>query len=229
MQIIESRRRAMREALVPAAVNESGMPVEFENDEQSLELRATFGNTRDVIAAFGPQNSITMYRSVAKAVELHMPTLVDLACAYGFDTVVRLVALHLTYALACMGEGDAMDEAEIRIAAETVCLKQQARVLTFASVAAFFVELRLGNFQIYGAITGRKIMEAFTAYCKRQNEEEVRIRVEAERRAAAEEARLHELEAVSWEEYAAAHGIREKSLAAWVMAGAPGAADTAKE
>lgn len=222
MEIISSNRRR---AALPARLEEDAAALAVKSDEQSVALREAYGDATAMLHSFAPVHAVAMYRNLDKAVEMRMPSLVDLECAYGPGVVVGLVGAHLAHAIACRGEETAMDATNIRSVAESICLKPSARLLTFASIASFFVELRLGSFQIYGAPTGRKIMEAFDKYARAQNERELAVLRAAEHRAREQEAALHSAEAVSWEEFAAANGIDAPDLASWVMAGCPGAPD----
>lgn len=181
----------------------------------ALAIRENYGNLPAFATKFSPAVQKYCAQNMVKAVENNLPTFGRIVSTYGEEGVGALVATHMTDAILRMGEDRAVDPYDVQFIAEAICQSDRFKTLRFTTVIGFFHLLKCGEFDIYGKVTPRKILEAFRKYAVEAQAKENRIAYEKDCReaeAAREQARAN---SITWEQYAAANGIKDPSFAAY--------------
>lgn len=181
-----------------------------QGDPRALAVRQQYGDLPQLCKTFGTSAQRYCAQNVEKAIRGGVPTFATIVRTYGEDGVAGLIGVHITEAILRMGEDQDVDEYDVDFIAHAICESERFRTLSMASILRFFHLLKCGEFDIYGKVTPRKILEAFRKYAIEQQARENRIayEIEKEKKAQAdEEARRN---AVSWEEWAASQGIDPK-------------------
>ena len=182
----------------------------------ALAIRKSYGNLPAFATKFSPAVQKYCAQNMLKAVENDLPTFGRIVSTYGEEGVGALVATHMTDAILRMGEDRDVDPHDVQFIAEAICQSDRFKTLRFTTVIGFFHFLKCGEFDIYGKVTPRKILEAFRKYAIEAQAKENRIAYEKDCReaeAAREQARAH---SVTWEQYAAANDIKDPSFAAYL-------------
>lgn len=181
-----------------------------QGDPHALAVRQQYGDLPQLCKTFGTSAQRYCAQNVEKAIRGGVPTFAAIVRTYGEDGVAGLIGVHITEAILRMGEDQDVDEYDVDFIAHAICESERFRLLSMASILRFFHLLKCGEFDIYGKVTPRKILEAFRKYAIEQQARENRIAYEIEKEKKAqtdEEARRN---AVSWEEWAASQGIDPK-------------------
>ena len=142
-----------------------------------------------------------------KAVRSGVPTFAVIVRTYGEDGVAGLIGLHITEAILRMGEDQDVDEYDVDFIAHAICESERFRLLSMASILRFFHLLKCGEFDIYGKVTPRKVLEAFRKYAIDQQAKENRIAYEMEKERQEQEREEARRNAVPWEVWAESQGI----------------------
>jgi hypothetical protein len=152
--------------------------------EWATAIRERYGAIESFARTFGPDNRVQKYcaEQTARAVAEKMPSFVRILRTYGEEPITQLLAAHLTDAVLRLGEDRDVDTADIRFTAEAMTAGPTGRKLTWASIVGFFFRLKCGEFEIYGKVTPRKILEAFRRYAGEQLAREHRLAYEQEQR-----------------------------------------------
>ena len=199
MELIPSNRRRQETSLAV-----------IKQEPWAVAIREKYGELPAFAAKFTPAVQKYCARNIAKAVEDDLPTFGRIVSTYGEKGIAGLINTHMTEAILRMGEDRDVDPADVQFISEAICESDRFRLLRLPSVFGFFHLLKCGEFDIYGKVTPRKILEAFRKYAIDQQARENRIAYEKEDREAREEATRHAASTISWEEYAARHGIPEE-------------------
>ena len=178
-------------------------------------IRDRYGEFPEFMARFTPNAQKFCASNIRKAVEEDMPVYGQIVIAYGEAATARLIATHMTDAILRMGEEQDLDSHDIRFIAEAICEGERFRKLRFPSVFAFFHLLKCGEFDIYGKVTPRKILEAFRKYAIEQYAREERMASERDKGRQEEERQRWEREGVSWNEWALSRGIAGQDFDSW--------------
>lgn len=176
-------------------------------DSRALAVRQQYGNVAQLCQRFDITAQRYCAKNIEKAVRTGMPTFGLIVRTYGEDGVAGLINAHITDAIIRMGEERDVDPYDVDFIARAICESERFSLLTMASILRFFHLLKCGEFDIYGKITPRKILEAFRKYAAEQKEKENRIayQIEQERREREREERRKN--AIPWEVYAERNGI----------------------
>lgn len=191
----------------------------IQGDARALAVRQQYGDLPKFCKTFGTSAQRYCSQNVEKAIREGVPNFAVIVRTYGEDGVAGLIGIHITDAILRMGEDKDVDEYDVDFIAHAICESERFRLLSMASILRFFHLLKCGEFDIYGRVTPRKILEAFRKYAIEQQAKENRIayEIEKEKKAQAdEEARRN---AVSWEDWAASQGIDPKiGFQGWLSA-----------
>lgn len=156
---------------------------------------------------FSPQLQAYCDDNLTIAVGASCPTLGLLIASYGHDVIQALVACHITDLMSQMGEQTDMTPDDINATARSMCSSPRLRVLTMASIAAFFNRMKCGEYPIYGRVSPRKLMEAANRYAEAAAEREAKARDTIAKQEHSAMLDRMEREGVTWGEYCAMRGI----------------------
>lgn len=178
----------------------------------ALAIKADYGELPAFAAKFTPAVQKYCAQNMARAVEKNLPTFARIVGTYGEAGTAAIIGTHITDAILKMGEDRDVDPADVQFIAAAICESERFRLLRFTTVLGFFHLLKCGEFEIYGKVTPRKILEAFRKYAVEAQAKENRIAYELENAAYRIEREESRANSVSWEEYAASKGIHEKTF-----------------
>ena len=176
-------------------------------DPRALAVRQQYGDLPQLCKTFGISAQRYCAKNVEKAVRSGVPTFAVIVRTYGEDGVAGLIGLHITEAILRMGEDQDVDEYDVDFIAHAICESERFRLLSMASILRFFHLLKCGEFDIYGKVTPRKILEAFRKYAVEQQAKENRIAYEIEQERMHREQEEARKNAVSWEQFCENKGI----------------------
>ena len=183
----------------------------------AIAIRETYGELPAFTKKFTPAAQRYCAANTRKAVEDSLPTFGRIVATYGEKGIASIINTHITEAIARMGEDRDVDPYDVQFIAEAICESDRFKTLRFPSIFGFFHLLKCGEFDIYGKVTPRKILEAFRKYAIDQQARENRMAYEKECREAEEERERSRAAAVKWEDYAAAHNLPDKDWASYVI------------
>lgn len=150
-------------------------------DPRAVAIRQQYGDLPQLCKTFGVTAQRYCAKNVEKAVRNGVPIFAAIVRTYGEDGVAGLIGIHITDAILRMGEDREVDEYDVDFIAHAICESERFRLLSMASILRFFHLLKCGEFDIYGKVTPRKILEAFRKYAIDQQAKENRIAYEIER------------------------------------------------
>lgn len=180
-------------------------------DPRALAVRQQYGDLPQLCKTFGVSAQRYCAKNVEKAVRSGVPTFAVIVRTYGEDGVAGLIGLHITEAILRMGEDQDVDEYDVDFIAHAICESERFRLLSMASILRFFLLLKCGEFDIYGKVTPRKVLEAFRKYAIDQQAKENRIAYEIEKekkqREDEEHAKLIEREGNGWDNFKKRNGL----------------------
>lgn len=176
-------------------------------DSKSLAVRQQYGNVAQLCQRFDITAQRYCAKNIEKAVRTGMPNFGLIVRTYGEDGVAGLINAHITDAIIRMGEERDIDPYDVDFIARAICESERFRSLTMASILRFFHLLKCGEFDIFGKVTPRKILEAFRKYAIEQQAKEYRIAYQIEQERREREMEEHRKNAVPWEVYAEQNGI----------------------
>ena len=176
-------------------------------DPRAVAVRRQYGDILQFSKTFGVTAQRYCARNVEKAVRSGVPTFAVIVRTYGEDGVAGLIGLHITEAILRMGEDQDVDEYDVDFIAHAICESERFRLLSMASILRFFHLLKCGEFDIYGKVTPRKVLEAFRKYAIDQQAKENRIAYEMEKERQEQEREEARRNAVPWEVWAESQGI----------------------
>lgn len=183
----------------------------------AIAVRKKFGNLQSFIVKFSPNVQRYCAQNMFKAVADNIPTFGQIVGTYGEKGVSRLIATHITDAILRMGEEADVDHYDVQFISEAICESVRFRLLKVSTVFGFFHLLKGGEFDIYGKVTPRKIMEVFRSYAVNARAKEIHIAEELESRRKAAEREDATRNAVTWEEYARIHNLSDGSFLAYYL------------
>lgn len=178
----------------------------------ALAIREEYGSLPAFAARFTPQVQKYCAQNMVKAVENNLPTFGRIVSTYGEEGIGAIVATHMTDAILRMGEDRDVDPYDVQFIASAICESERFKTLRFTTVLGFFHLLKCGEFDIYGKVTPRKILEAFRKYAIEAQAKENRIAYEKACREKEAEMERHRQEAISWKQHAASKGLPDASL-----------------
>lgn len=178
----------------------------------ALAIREQYGALPAFAARFTPKVQKYCAQNMVKAVENNLPTFGRIVSTYGEEGIGAIVATHMTDAILRMGEDRDVDPYDVQFIASAICESERFKTLRFTTVLGFFHLLKCGEFDIYGKVTPRKILEAFRKYAITAQAKENRIAYEKDCREYEAKRKREAAEAISWQEYAAGKGIPDASL-----------------
>lgn len=176
-------------------------------DKRALAIRQQYGDIGQLCQKFNINAQRYCALNVEKAIRGGVPSFALIVRTYGEDGIAALIGGHITDAILRMGEDQAVDEYDVDFIARAICESERFRLLSMASILRFFHLLKCGEFDIYGKVTPRKILEAFRKYAVEQQAKENRIAYEIEKEKAAAEEAEHAKQRVTWEDWATKNGI----------------------
>lgn len=160
---------------------------------------------------FPPKNPPETVADVAEGIRSGCPTMARMGVAFGPMSVMALLTAHLTRAVIMLGETASMDGELTARAGQLMWMSERARPLNMMSVLRFFPLFMTGEFEIYGTLNVRKVMEAYGKYVKAAAQTEARIKDEQDER----RRRIEDMgrETVTFEQWAGMRGIPEGTSA----------------
>lgn len=191
----------------------------------ALAIREQYGALPAFAARFTPKVQKYCAQNMVKAVEEDLPTFGRIVSTYGEEGVAAIVATHITDAILRMGEDRDVDSYDVQFIAGAICESERFKTLRFTTVLGFFHLLKCGEFDIYGKVTPRKVLEAARKYAIDAQAQENRIAYEKDCREADEERDRWAREAreqtgpnplKDWEAYAAERGLPDKDLISYI-------------
>lgn len=185
----------------------SGALIPTTTDRRAIAIRQQYGDMAQLCRTFSVDAQRYCALNVEKAIRNGVPTFVSIVNTYGEDGVSALIGGHITDAIVRMGEERDIDPYDVDFIARAICESERFRLLSMASILRFFHLLKCGEFDIYGKVTPRKILEAFRKYAVGQQAKENRIAYEIEQERMHREREEARKNAVSWEQYAENNGI----------------------
>lgn len=150
-------------------------------DPRAVAVRSQYGDLTMFCKTFSTSAQRYCAHNVEKAIRNGVPTFAAIVRTYGEDGVASLIGVHITDAILRMGEDREVDEYDVDFIAHAICESERFRLLSMASILRFFHLLKCGEFDIYGKVTPRKILEAFRKYAIDQQAKENRIAYEMEK------------------------------------------------
>ncbi len=150
-------------------------------DPRAVAIRTQYGDLPQFCKSFGVSAQRYCAHNVETAIRKGVPTFASIVRAYGENGVAGLIGIHITDAILRMGEDREVDEYDVDFIAHAICESERFRLLSMASILRFFHLLKCGEFDIYGKVTPRKILEAFRKYAIDQQAKENRIAYEIEK------------------------------------------------
>lgn len=177
------------------------------NEPWAIDIRNRYGSLQNLVRTFSVETQSYCDRNFEKAIAADIPTLVRLERAYGRDSIICLLKIHITSAIISMGEQDNIDTTDQQFIAQNILDSEKLRTLNLASVLAFFNRLRAGEIELFGKISPAKILQAFNKYAKQAIEREHQARASIRQRQRQEEYARHSAQAVTFHEYCALRGI----------------------
>ena len=176
-------------------------------DPKALAIRQQYGDLPQFCKTFGVPAQRYCAQNIEKAIRSGVPTFALVVRTYGDDGVAGLIGTHITDAILRMGEDRDVDEYDVDFIAHAICESERFRLLSMASILRFFHLLKCGEFDIYGKVTPRKVLEAFRKYAIDQQAKENRIAYEMEKERQEQEREEARRNAVPWEVWAESQGI----------------------
>lgn len=185
----------------------SGGLVPTTADSRAIAIRQQYGNMAQLCKTFSVDAQRYCALNVEKAIRNGVPTFVSIINTYGEDGVAALIGGHITDAIVRMGEERDIDPYDVDFISRAICESERFLLLSMASILRFFHLLKCGEFDIYGKVTPRKILEAFRKYAVEQQAKENRIAYEIEQERMHREQEEARKNAVSWEQFCENKGI----------------------
>ena len=183
----------------------------------AVEIYGRFGDLVAFSRRFGPQVQNYCAGHMLDAVAKDLPTLARTVKTYGEEGTSALIGVHVTDAVISMGEDRDVDPADVRFIARAICQSERLRKLRLPTILGFFHLLKCGEFDIYGKVTPRKILEVLRKYAVTAEEQEARAEHELEKRAAAAKAAADSHIVVKrWEEIAPGLNATDDSIVSYV-------------
>lgn len=185
----------------------SGGLVPTTADSRAIAIRQQYGNMAQLCKTFSVDAQRYCALNVEKAIRNGVPAFVSIVNTYGEDGVAALIGGHITDAIVRMGAERDIDPYDVDFISRAICESERFRLLSMASILRFFHLLKCGEFDIYGKVTPRKILEAFRKYAVEQQAKENRIAYEIEQERMHREQEEARKNAVSWEQFCENKGI----------------------
>lgn len=191
-------------------------------DPRAVAVRSQYGDLPKFCKDFGVTSQRYCAQNVELAIRKGVPNFASIVRAYGEDGVAGLIGIHITDAILRMGEDREVDEYDVDFIAHAICESERFRLLSMASILRFFHLLKCGEFDIYGKVTPRKILEAFRKYAIDQQAKENRIfyEIEKERKQREDEEhdKLIEREGNGWDNFKKRNGLDPNlTVADWCL------------
>lgn len=186
--------------------NRSSLPTSQSNPI-ALAVIENYGTAEDFVRKFNPDKAGYCSRHLPEAIAKDCPSLVVASVAYGEQVTTALLATHITVAIVRMGEEAQMTADDVRFIAEGILGNEKARLLTMASVLAFFYRMACGEFKIYGKLTPRTFLEAFNEYAEKALATERQLKAEVAKLKERQAQQEHDAIAITYDKYKQLCGI----------------------
>ena len=173
----------------------------------ALAVFENYGSAENFVRKFNPDKAGYCSRHLPEAIANDCPSLAVASVAYGEQVTTALLATHITVAIVRMGEEVQMTADDVRFIAEGIAGNEKARLLTMASVLAFFFRMACGEFKIYGKLTPRTFLEAFNEYAEKALVTERQLKAEVAKLRERQARQEHDAIAITYDEYKQLRGI----------------------
>lgn len=189
--------------------NRSSLPTSQSNPI-ALAVIENYGTAEDFVRKFNPDKAGYCARHLPEAIAKDCPSLVVASVAYGEQVTTALLATHITVAIVRMGEEAQMTPEDVRFIAEGILGNEKARLLTMASVLAFFYRMACGEFKIYGKLTPRTFLEAFNEYAEKALATERQLKAEVAKSKERQAQQEHDAVAITFVEWKSLRGYGDE-------------------
>lgn len=187
--------------------NRSTLPTIRHSNPLAIAVADKYGPAENFIRKFNPDKAGYCARHLPEAIANDCPSLVVASVAYGEQVTTALLATHITVAIVRMGEEAQITADDVRFIAEGILGNEKARLLTMASVLAFFYRMACGEFKIYGKLTPRTFLEAFNEYAEKALATERQLKAEVAKSRERQAQQEHDAIAITYDEYKRLCGI----------------------
>ncbi len=183
----------------------------------AIEIVNKFGDFAKFMAKFSVDTQRYCATNMERAVALQLPSFGRIIATYGEANIAAIIKLFIKEAIIRMGEDRDLDPYDLQFIAEGICQNDRIRILRFTTVFGFFHHLKCGEFDIYGHLTPRKVLEVMRKWAENAKQAEERLAAKYEDIHRAEEQERHRAEAIPWSEYARRHGIEEPDIITYIQ------------
>lgn len=130
---------------------------ELSQADWAVAIREKYGDAKRLMTVWNPQNQYYCAENYRKLNDC--PPLVRITKSYGLKVSAALVGNHIAEAIVTMGEEKGADSTDIELIAKAIVTDDRLRRLSLPSLLLFFHKLKGGQFEIYGNISPRKILQ----------------------------------------------------------------------
>lgn len=173
------------------------------HDERHAAIMSKYGDTTAMHARWAYTYADYIADNLERAADV--PTLVMMRKTYGNEAIAAVLESHLGAALQAMGIGNKLAQGDTRLCADAILASEDAQLLNFARVLAFFVWLKRGGYDLHG-YTNYQIMRAFNVYASTALQEQRCIESQREREIERARQERERASAMTFEQYCAATG-----------------------
>jgi hypothetical protein len=190
--------------------NRSTLPTIRHSNPLAIAVADKYGPAENFIRKFNPDKAGYCARHLPEAIANDCPTMVVAAMAYGEPSITALLITHISATVVRMGEEMQMTPEDVRFIAEGILGNEKARLLTMASVLAFFYRMACGEFKIYGKLTPRTFLEAFNEYAEKALATERQLKAEAAKLKERQAQQEHDAVAITFNEWISLRGYGDE-------------------
>ena len=182
------------------------------SDPRCVAIIEKHGDLLKFNTRWSPANLWKIAENVDRSVEAEIPSLIMLMKSYGKEAIMDNLNMHLLAVVNIMGiNKEDFTVQDIRMIAQLITECEAVRTLNYAFLLTFFAKLAQGEYQIYGG-KPYQFMAALQQYAKDAKARQAQLQDKAEKERKKRSEQEAAKEAITFEEYAKAHGITEKSL-----------------
>ena len=173
------------------------------HDARNAAIMNKYGDTTAMHARWAFTYADYIADNLDRAADV--PALVMMRHTYGNEAIAAVLESHLGAALQAMGVSGKFAAGDARLCADAILASEDAQLLNFARVLAFFVWLKRGGYDLHG-YTNFQLMRAFKTYAATALQEQRRIESQRDREIEREKWERDRANAMTFEQYCAATG-----------------------
>lgn len=169
----------------------------------AIEIRNRYGSAENFISIWSPKNQLAC---IERYNELgHCPPLVRITRSYGKKISRVFIASQLADAVVYMGEK--VDKEEVMLTSDIIVSDERLMTLTLPTIMVFFNRLKSGQFEIYGNISPRKILQEMQKFFKTGMEMQVNAQENYNRKIRLQNEAKHKAEVIPASEWLKDYGV----------------------